>query len=144
MDALGYATGSNPRTGYSTLRPLRALGFVWLPAGVLAMAVTLRGCWQYNSIAGTDLTRTHIAGVVASVHLGPFLGPLQSSSGFHEDFYRALVPIPVATLIAGWLPFVVVRRPVRWGWAVIAWTLCAAAAAVWYGAALLSLAFWLS
>ena len=81
---------------------------------------------------------------MASVHLGPFAGMLQSNSGSCEGFYLQLILVPLAALVAGWLPFVLARRPIHWAWAVAAWVFHILTAATCYGAALLSLAFWLS
>jgi hypothetical protein len=141
---LGYGVGVSPHSGYFRLRPAGALWCVWLPVGLLAMVLALAGCRRYNYVAGTDLNRVQIAAVVLSVHVGPFAGPIHSTGGFRESFYRWLLPIPSVAMVAGWLPFVLVRRPVKWAWAAAAWCGNVAGAVAWYGAALLSLAFWLS
>lgn len=126
------------------LRASRALPCVWLPLGVLAMACALYACREYNRDAGTDLTSSEIAAVVASVHLGPFAGPVHSSSGIGETFYLRLAAPPLAMLVVGWLPFLFVRKPIHWGWVAAAWSLNVLAAATWYAGAMLSLAYWLS
>jgi hypothetical protein len=126
------------------LRPARPLLFVWLPLGLLAMAVAWRGCVQYNAGAGTDLTATQIFRVVAGVNLGPFIGPLYSNSGFSEVFYRQLLPLPLALLVIGWLPFLLVRAPVGIRRALPAWVLNVLAAVAWYASALLSIVYCLN
>ncbi len=126
------------------LRPARPLLFVWLPLALLTMAVAWRGCAQYNAVAGTDLTAAQIGGIVTGMNLGPFIGPLYSSSGFREVFYRRLLPIPLALLALGWLPFLLVRAPVRIRAAVAAWALNVVAAVAWYASALLSILYCLN
>src|SRR4051812_48622837 len=108
------------------------------------MAVAWRGCVQYNAGAGTDLTATQIFGIVAGVNLGPFIGPLYSGSGFSERFYRQLLPLPLALLVIGWLPFLLVRAPIGIRRALPAWVLNVVAAVAWYASALLSIVYCLN
>jgi len=138
---LSYAAGLAPER--FTLRPSHPLLIVWLPFSLLAMGLALFGCLRYNAVAGTRFTADQIAVAVVGMNLGPFVGPLFSTGGFGEPFYVRLFPIPVVLLIVGWLPFILIRRPIRTAWALAAIALNALAGVAWYGSAVLALAYYL-
>ena len=118
--------------------------FIWLPLSLLAMASAAWACVEYNRVAGTDITPVGMARIAAAMNFGPFLGPLISGTGFREEFYRRMVPVPVVLLVIGWLPFLLVRRPVGRPVRVAAWALNLLAGFVWFASAGLSLGYYLS
>ena len=48
---------------------------IWLVLGAAASGLAVRGCLDYNDIAGTDKTPGHIVQVSAAVLAGPMVGP---------------------------------------------------------------------
>jgi hypothetical protein len=123
--------------------PVRILWLVllvWTPFSVSAMMFGWYGCVRYNSIAGTDITTGQMVLIAVSMNTGPFVGPLQGRDAFN-GFYGELIPVAVGVFVLGWVPTLLVRRPLHFGWRMAFVVLHLGVAGAWYFAAVLSLAY---
>lgn len=141
---LDYRSQTTEAESVRRLRPGIAHLALWLGLGAVVMAMAFTACWTYNHSDGrAGTTRAippgQIARTTLGVHLGPFAGYAYRAD--YWDTYARLARVPAPLLVAGWLPFLLTRRPVRPRTWVAAWLLNVVAALVWYGSAVLSLAF---
>lgn len=134
------------------MRRTRTLKLTWWHLGVwLALAATAASlahwtCREYNTVAGTDKTPGHMAIISAAVMCGPMIGPV-ANSGAGVQFERQafwLTLILMAGQIASLCPFLLVRRPVSWPVLALCWLAFIGISAVYFFAALVSLALFLS
>lgn len=116
-------------------------GVLWILSGLIAIRV----CITYNEIAGTDKTPQHIAAIAIGTVFGPMVGPFANSGNIGAPISVLVwTGALIATLVASALPFVWPQRPVaRWIHGV-AWCGFFVASAVWFGAAIFSLGYYLS
>lgn len=117
---------------------------IWGLVGGTAAAFALRGCLSYNEFAGTDKTPFHILQICSSVFAGPLIGPIANPGGGAVSGTVNWTLALLVLVLVGLSPFLVVRRPVSWQLAALAWIGFLAVSVVWFMGAMISLAFYLS
>lgn len=121
---------------------------LWLALAVVAGVISLRACLRYNDVAGTDKSSAHIAVIAAAVLAGPLVGPVANphhSNPFHIPLKLVVITLALAGVQGLALaPFLVVKRAVSTALFGAAWAGFIAASVLWFGAAMVSLGFYLS
>lgn len=121
---------------------------LWLALAVVAGVISLQACLRYNEVAGTDKSPAHIVAITVAVLAGPLVGPV--ANPHHSAPFKVPPIVLVATLVLlavqglALAPFLVVKRAVSTKLLVAAWAGFIVAASAWFGAALVSLGFFLS
>lgn len=138
----------------TTARPSKTLRLSWWHLGLwvapaaVAGVISLRACLRYNEVAGTDKSPTHIAVITVAVLAGPLVGPV--ANPHHSSPFKIPPTVIAATLVflavqcLALAPFVLVKRTVSATVLAAAWLGFIAAAGAWFGAALVSLGFYLN
>ena len=117
---------------------------IWLALAASASGLAVRGCLDYNSVAGTDKTPGHIVQISAAVLAGPLVGPVaNSAAGKLPEAWR-WTAILFTILLMTAVPFVFVRQIVPRAIAVMCWMAFVAATILWFFGAMISLGFYLS
>jgi hypothetical protein len=119
-------------------------GAIWLALAATASSLAVRGCLDYNAVAGTDKTPGHIVQISAAVLAGPLVGPIANPGAGErpQAFAWTAILFTIMLLAAG--PFLLVQRTVPIAIALICWISFVAATILWFFGAMISLAFFLS
>jgi hypothetical protein len=119
---------------------------IWLALAAAASGLAVRGCLEYNEIAGTDKTPLHIVQISAATLAGPMVGPVANSAAGQAAINAAwsYTAVLFSALFLSLLPFLVVRRIASAWIALICWTLFIAATVLWFFGAMISLGVFLS
>jgi hypothetical protein len=117
---------------------------IWLAMGAAASGLTVRGCLDYNTVAGTDLTPEHIARISAAALAGPMIGPVANPGAGETPMAWRWTAILFAVLLVAASPFLFVRRIVPWAIALVSWLGFVAALVLWFFGAMISLGIFLS
>lgn len=117
---------------------------IWSGLAAAATGMAVRGCQDYNAIAGTDKTPEHIVQISAAVLGGPLVGPIANpGAGEAPQAWRWMaILFTILLLSAG--PFLFVRRAVPLAVASICWLAFVAASVLWFFGAMISLGVFLS
>lgn len=121
---------------------------LWLGLAVVAGVISLQACLRYNELAGTDKSPAHIVAITVAVLAGPLVGPV--ANPHPAELFKIPPTVLVATLVLlivqgmALTPFVVVKRSVPTALFVAAWVAFITASSIWFGAALVSLGYFLS
>ncbi len=121
---------------------------LWLGLAVVAGGISLWACLRYNEVAGTDKSPAHIAAITVGVVAGPLVGPVANP---HPSNPFKIPPTVIAAALGllaiqflALAPFLLVKRAVSTTVLAVTWLGFIAAAGAWFGAALVSLGFYLS
>jgi hypothetical protein len=117
---------------------------IWLALAMVTAALAVQVCLRYNTAAGTDLTRAHIVWIGISVLFGPLVGPMANPQAGETVRAAGWTAAFAALVFASLSPFILRRRPVTTGIAVLCWLGFFGAACLWFASALVSLGFFLS
>jgi hypothetical protein len=112
--------------------------------GALASWLAVRGCLDYNEVAGTDLTPRHIARIGLATLAGPAVGPVANPAAGEAPQARQWTAILLGTWFVSACPFLFVRRVVPWWVALSSWALFVTATLLWYFGAMISFGVFLS
>jgi hypothetical protein len=116
----------------------------WLALAAVATGFAVRGCLDYNVVAGTDKSPAHIVQISAAVLAGPMVGPVANSgAGEYRQAWTWTAILLTVQLVAV-SPFLIVRRSVPWPIALICWASFLAATLLWFFGAMVSLGVFLS
>jgi hypothetical protein len=133
-----------------TRRPWRTLkvGYwhltIWLGLATAATGLSVKGCQDYNKVAGTDKTPGHITWISAATLAGPLVGPVANPGAGEARMARTWTLILAAVLLLSLSPFLLVRRVAHAAIAVASWTGFVAASVLWFFGAMISLGVFLS
>ena len=127
---------------YTSLTVTRAHATIWISMSVIAMSFGLWAGNTYNRTAGTKFTSDELVIMCIAMNTGPFVGPVMKGR-LSEEFYTYLAAIAVPVFLIGWLPYALWRRSVHAAVRGIALAINIVAALVWFGAAMVSLGFFL-
>ena len=118
---------------------------VWMALAALASSFAVGGVLDYNTVAGTDKTSTHIIQISAAVLAGPMVGPVANSAATNEiPDARRWTAILAGVLFAACSPFLFVHRLVSPILAVLCWTLFISGTLLWFFGAMISMGVFLS
>lgn len=117
---------------------------VWLAMSAVATGMAVRGCLDYNLVAGTDKTPVHIIQISAAVLAGPMVGPVANPAAGEYPQARTWAAILFAVLLLATSPFLFVRRIVHPAVALTCWIAFLAATILWFFGAMISLGVFLS
>jgi hypothetical protein len=116
----------------------------WLALAAVATGLAVRGCLDYNVVAGTDKTPAHIVQISAAVLAGPMVGPVANpGAGEYRQAWTWTAILLTVQLVAV-SPFLIVRRFAPWPIALICWAAFLAATLLWFFGAMVSLGVFLS
>lgn len=93
----------------------------WLGMASIATGFAVNDCLDYNTVAGTDKTPTHIIQISATVLAGPMVGPVANPAAGEYPQARTWTGILFALLFVATTPFLLERRVVRIPVALICW-----------------------
>jgi hypothetical protein len=117
---------------------------IWLALAAVATGLAVRGCLDYNVVAGTDKTRAHIVQISAAVLAGPMVGPVANPGAGEYPQAWTWAAILFAVLLLAASPFLFVRRIVHPAVALICWIAFLTATLLWFFGAMISLGVFLS
>jgi hypothetical protein len=144
LSAGNLALAIRRRSNWRMLRLGRWHLAVWLALAAVATGFSVGGCLDYNVVAGTDKTPTHIVQISAAVLAGPMVGPVANPGAgeYPQAWTWTAILFGVQFLAAS--PFLFVRRVVHPAVALICWTVFFAATVLWFFGAMISLGVFLS
>jgi hypothetical protein len=116
----------------------------WLALAAVATGLAVRGCLDYNVVAGSDKTPAHIVQISTAVLAGPLVGPVANPGAGEYPQARTWAAILFTVLFLATSPFLFVRRIVPFAVALICWIIFLAATIVWFFGAMISLGVFLS
>jgi len=116
----------------------------WLALAAAATGLAVRGCLDYNVVAGTDKTPAHIVQISVAVLAGPMVGPVANPGAGEYPQAWTLTVILFAVLFLAASPFLFVRRIVPIAVALTCWITFLAATILWFLGAMISLSVFLS
>ena len=144
LSAASLAIAVRRRSNWKLLK----LGYwhlvIWTALGSAASGLTVRGCLDYNTVAGTDKTHEHIARISAAALAGPLVGPVANPAAGETPMARKWTAILFSVMLVTAGPFLLVRRMVHWAVALFCWLAFIAATILWFFGAMISLGFFLS
>lgn len=117
---------------------------IWFGLATAASGLTVRGCLNYNTVAGTDKTDGHILQISAATLAGPMTGPVANSGAGEAPMARRWTAILLTVQFMTVCPFLFVRRPVPLVFALTCWIAFVSATILWFFGAMISLGVFLS
>lgn len=122
------------RPGYSHLA-------TWLLLWLIAALMARYSCTEYNKIAGTDLTPSHMLKISASMVVGPMVGSIANpgiSKAFRDVAIR-LTGFLLFVQILAICPFVFFGRNMPLWATILSWIFFVACTMAWFYGGLVSL-----
>jgi hypothetical protein len=144
LSAANIALAVHWGPNWRTLKPGCWHFATWLGLAAAASGMAVRGCQDYNTVAGTDKTPGHIVQISAAVLAGPMVGPIANPGAGEAPQAWRWTAILLAVLLIAAAPFLFVRRAVPLAVALICWMAFVAASLLWFFGAMISLGIFLS
>jgi hypothetical protein len=123
------------------LRPGYSHVAIWLLLWFLAALMARYSCSEYNKIAGTDLTPSHMLKISASMVLGPMVGSIANpgvSQAFRDGEIR-LTGFLLFLQILAICPFVFFGRNMPLWATILSWIFFVVSGMAWFYGGLVSL-----
>ena len=123
------------------LRPGYAHVAIWLLMWFLAALMARYSCTEYNKVAGTDLTPSHMLKISASMVLGPMVGSI-ANPGVGQAFRDVEIRLTGFLLFLQILaisPFVFFGRNMPLWATILSWIFFVVSAMAWFYGGLVSL-----
>lgn len=144
LSAASFLMAVRHRSDWRILKPGYWHLGIWLALGAGASGLSVRGCLDYNEVAGTDKTPAHIVQISAAALAGPLVGPVANPGAGEWLEARRWTAILAVVLLLSAGPFLMVRRVVPLSVALIFWLGFVAASVLWFFGAMISLGVFLS